>query len=159
MALDKWIAVFFLIICLIYGFTAFDYVLLPFERNMAFLPNTLPKTLSVLGAILSSLILLAPKAPNNENDANTNIDLSNFRQYNIGQTLGLVVAMLLYAIVLRPIGFVAATTLFLIGSGFILGERKLHIMLPVALSVAIFIWYLVQEILGIFLKPLPWFIP
>ena len=155
MALDKWIAVFFLLVSTIYGLTAFDYSLLPFERNLVFLPNTLPKALSVLGVVLSSLILLAPKAP--KHNADTALDLANFRQYKIGQALGLIAAMLLYALVLRLIGFIPATTLFLLGSGFILGERKLHIMLPIALGAAIFIWYLVQELLGIFLRPLPWF--
>ena len=155
MALDKWIAVFFLLVSTVYGLTAFDYSLLPFERNLVFLPNTLPKALSVFGVVLSLLILLAPKAP--KRDADTALDPAHFRQYKIGQALGLIAAMLSYALVLRLIGFIPATTLFLLGSGFILGERKLHIMLPIALGAAIFIWYLVQELLGIFLRPLPWF--
>ncbi len=157
MALDKWIAVFFLCVSLLYGLTAFNYSLLPFERNLVFLPSTLPKALSVLGVVLSLLILLAPKASVDQRDTNADIDLSNFRQYKVGQALGLAAMMLLYALVLRVIGFIPATTLFLVGSGLILGERKLHIMLPIALGGAIFIWYLVQGLLGIFLKPLPWF--
>lgn len=153
MALDKWIAVFFLLISLVYGLTAFNYALLPFERNLVFLPNTLPKALSVLGIVLSLLILIAPRAP--KSDATS--DSTNFREYKIWQAVGLVAAMLLYAAVLRTVGFVVATTLFLVGGGLILGERKWHIMLPVALGTAIFVWYLVQELLGIFLRPLPWF--
>ncbi|NNF77342.1 MAG: tripartite tricarboxylate transporter TctB family protein, partial [Rhizobiales bacterium] len=47
MALDKWIAMFFLLFCIIYGYASFTYPLLPFERNMAFLPNTMPMVLGV----------------------------------------------------------------------------------------------------------------
>jgi putative tricarboxylic transport membrane protein len=65
--------------------------------------------------------------------------------------------MVLYALALRPVGFIASTTLFLAGTGWILGERKLHVMVPVALLGAGAIWFLVQEALGIFLRPLPWF--
>lgn len=158
MAPDKWIAVFFLLLSMLYGLTAFDYSLLPFERNLVFLPNTLPKALSVFGVLLSLLILFAPfVSKNNSDTTNTDTSPADFRQYKIGQAVGLIAAMLVYALTLRTLGFIAATTLFLAGSGFILGERKLHIMLPVAFGSAIFIWYLVQELLGIFLRPLPWF--
>ena len=62
MALDRWIAVFFLTISIVYGYAAFNYELLPFERNMAFLPNTMPMALSVVGALLSLVLLLALRA-------------------------------------------------------------------------------------------------
>jgi putative tricarboxylic transport membrane protein len=39
----------------------------------------------------------------------------------------------------------------------ILGERKLYILIPVAAIATGSIWYLVQEVLGIFLRPLPSF--
>ena len=69
-----------------------------------------------------------------------------------------LVAMALYAMALRPIGFIVATALFLSGGSFILGERRYLIMIPIALTGAFAIWYLVQEMLGIFLRPWPWFI-
>ena len=75
-----------------------------------------------------------------------------------GQTLGLVGAMVLYALLLRPIGFLAATTLLITGCAVVLGERKFHVLIPIAVVTAVVIWYLVQETLGIFLRPWPWFI-
>jgi len=158
MALDKWIAAFFLVGSVIYGIAAFNYPLLPFERNMPFLPNTLPMVLSVLAGLLSLIVLLSPKLKaDGEDDVLGSIDLTKFKQYKIGQALMLIGAMILYALALRPIGFITATTLFLAGTSWILGERKYHIMIPVALAGAGFVWYLVQEALGIFLRPLPWF--
>ena len=158
MKLDKWIAVLFLLLCLIYGYTAFTYELLPFERNMSFLPNTMPMALSVLGAILALVLIFAPKTAPDDGEVLGTIDVSKLRQYKLGQAIVLLLAMVLYALALRPIGFMASTVLFLAGGSFILGERRYLIMIPIALIGAFGIWYLVQEMLGIFLRPWPWFI-
>lgn len=158
MALDKWIALIFLVIALVYGYAAFTYPLLPFELNMTFLPNTMPMALSGLGILLSLIIVLTPKRPADvDGTVLGEFDTANLRKYKTGQALGLIVAMVIYALALRPIGFILATTLFLVGTGWILGERKLPFMTAVALVGAGGIWYLVQEALGIFLRPLPWF--
>ena len=159
MSLDKSIAVIFLVIALVYGYAAFTYPLLPFELNMTFLPNTMPMALSGLGILLALIIILAPrKAADGDGAVAGDFDTSNLRQYKIGQALGLIAAMILYALALRPVGFILATTLFLVGTGWILGERKPLFMTIVALIGAGSIWYLVQEALGIFLRPLPWFL-
>jgi len=159
MALDKWITIVFLVICTVYGYSAYNYPLLPFERNMAFLPNTMPMVLSVLGAFFALLILLAPSPKADASgDALGSINLKKWRDYKVGQALALIALMIVYALALRPVGFIAATTLFLVGAGWTLGERKLVTMIGVALVGALCIWYLVQEALGIFLRPLPWFL-
>ena len=51
--------------------------------------------------------------------------------------------------------FLISTSAFLILGSFILGERKWHIMLPVAFIATGAVWYLVQEVLGIYMRPLP----
>jgi putative tricarboxylic transport membrane protein len=115
--------------------------------------------LSVLGVSFALLILLAPSPKTDtEGDALGNINLNKWREYKVGQALGLIALMTLYAFALRPVGFIAATTLFLVGAGWTLGERKWLAMIGVALTGALCIWYLVQEALGIFLRPLPWFL-
>ena len=158
MALDKSIAVLLLVIAIIYGYASYTYPLLPFELNMVFLPNTMPMVLSVLGILLSLIIILTPtKTVDAGEDTLGDFDIPRLRDHKTGQALGLIAAMVFYALALRPVGFLAATTLFLFGTGWILGERKPHIMIPSALIGAGFIWYLVQEALGIFLRPLPWF--
>ena len=157
MALDRWIAMIFLVISLIYGYAAFNYPLLPFERGMAFLPNTLPMALSALGVVIALFIILSPKAPGADEGLG-GVDPAEFRQFKIGQTLGLVAAMVVYAILLRPIGFLAATFLFVAGCAALLGERKFHVLIPIAAITAVLVWYLVQETLGIFLQPWPAFL-
>jgi putative tricarboxylic transport membrane protein len=66
--------------------------------------------------------------------------------------------MVAYALLLRPMGFLASTTGFLVLSGALLGERKwFRLFLISGVSTGV-IWYLVQEVLGIFLRPFPFFL-
>ncbi|OUR80739.1 hypothetical protein A9Q83_00415 [Alphaproteobacteria bacterium 46_93_T64] len=157
MALDKWIPVFFLLISIVYGYASYTYPLLPFEKNMSFLPNTMPLVLSVLGIILSGILLFSSKVVPSDGSGGDDIDLNRLGDYKLNQGALILAAMIAYALLLRPLGFIPSTILFLIGCSWVLGERKLHIMISVASIGAVSIWYLVQEVLGIFLKPLPWF--
>ena len=159
MKLDRWIALLFLVVSIVYGVAAYQYPLLPFERNMAFKPNTMPMALSALGALLSLIILLSPESkqaaePADKKPAEEGA-FSRDKYIQAGLLLG---AMVLYALALRPIGFIIATSTFLVASGWILGERKPVIMIGIALVGSVSIWAIVQQGLGIFLRPLPWFL-
>ncbi len=161
MNLERAIALIFVTVCLVYGYTAFvvmEASLLPFERNMTFLPNVLPKWLSVLG-VLVGLAVLIQSGPGRRGEADPDgIDAGNLRQYKLGQAILLLVLMTAYALLLRPAGFVLTTTLFLALGAAILGERRYAVLVPVSVLAAWMVWYLVQEVLGIFLRPWPWFL-
>lgn len=157
MPLDKWIAALFLVVALIYGYAAIEYPLLPFERHMAFKPNTWPTVLSIAAGILSLLILVLPKKAGS-GDAAPDIDLSRLGDYETLQAALIIGAMVLYAIALRPAGFLISTTVFLVATGAILGERNFKLLAPVAVAGALFVWLVVQEALGIFLRPFPGFL-
>lgn len=159
MTLERGIAVVFLIVCIVYGYTAFVTMqneLLPFELNMAFLPNSLPKVLSVLGIIVA-LVIIFTSAPSSEASVGQ-LELSKLDRWNIIQAVGLLVAMAAYALLLRPLGFIGSTTLFIVFSAMLLGERKLHFLIPIALFASFIIWFLVERMLEIVLRPWPWFI-
>ncbi len=158
--LDKWIAVIFLVISITYGYSSAMFKLLPFELNMVFLPNTLPNALAVIAGMLCLLIILSPAQPTEsemqlpeDGEAGT-----SKKKFEIGQAAMLVLAMIAFALAIRPIGFLTSTTVFLIATGWILGERKLAWMIPIAAFSAFCVWYLVQETLGLYLRPLPWFL-
>ena len=158
MALDRWIALALLGICIVYGYTAWfamDASLAPFMRRNPIWPSTFPKVLSILGTIASLVILLGlEKGEEKIGD----IDHRRLGDYFLGQALMLLGLMVIYAVCLRPLGFVFSTFAFLIIGSFILGERKWHIMVPVSMIATGVVWYLVQEVLGIFLRPLPYFL-
>ena len=159
MALDRWIALVLLGICLAYGYAAWftmDDNLAPFMRRNPIWPSTFPKILSVLGIVAASVILLGLEKSEDTKEAD--IDYRRLGEYKTGQAVLLLMLMVAYALCLRPVGFLLSTTVFLIAGSFILGERKWHVMIPVAVIATASVWYLVQEVLGIYMRPLPGFI-
>lgn len=160
MALDRWIALVFVAFSCVYGYAAFftmDQLLPPILQRNPIWPSTFPKLLSVLGVIVGLIVLFSPK-PVADKDAKPKdgaIDISRLGDYHVGQAVALVCLMLAYAFTLRPFGFFASTILFLVVGAAILGERKFHVLVPVAVIATGSIWYLVQEVLGIFLRPWP----
>ncbi|MBF9046955.1 tripartite tricarboxylate transporter TctB family protein [Rhodobacterales bacterium LSUCC0031] len=163
MALDRWIALAFITLCCVYGYAAFftmDDSLPPILRRNPIWPSTFPKMLAVAGIIVGLMVLFGPKTRKADNPAKAadgTMDITKLREYQIVPALALVVLMLAYAMTLRPLGFLGSTTLFLMLGAMILGERKLYVLIPIAGLAAWSIWYLVQEVLGIFLRPWPAF--
>lgn len=163
MALDRWIALAFVALCCVYGYAAFftmDDSLPPILRRNPIWPSTFPKILAVAGLIVGLVVLFSPGKPSKAavGKGDGAIDLSRLGDYHIGQALALVGLMIAYALALRPVGFLGATVLFLVLGATILGERRFHVLIPVACVAAGSIWYLVQEVLGIFLRPWPNFL-
>lgn len=158
MTLERGIAVLFLAFCLAYGYTAFVTMqnnLLPFELNMSFLPNTMPKALSIAGAICALFVIIGGRAPGDERKP---ILAEGLNWRNTAQAVGLLAFMVAYALLLRPLGFIAATSLFLIASALLLGERRIVTLVAISVIAAFAVWYLVEEMLDIVLRPWPWFL-
>lgn len=161
MALDRWIALAFIALCCVYGYAAFftmDDMLPPILQRNPVWPSTFPKILTVLGIIVGLTVLFTRKPA--EKDAEVKdgtIDISRLGDYHVGQAVALLALMVLYALTLRPLGFVGSTVGFLVLGAVLLGERRFHILIPVAAVAVGSIWYLVQEVLGIFLRPWPGF--
>ena len=157
MSFDRWIALVILSISLIYSYAAFftmDDLLPPFMQRNPVWPSTFPKILGILSIIVSSSIILGLEK-NKHNNNGTEIDYRRIFDYNLGPAIFLVIMMALYAITLRPLGFFISTITFLAVSGYVLGERKIIILFFVAASASFIIWYLVEQVLGIYLRPLP----
>lgn len=155
MALDRWIALILLGICLVYGYTAWftmDSSLAPFMKRNPIWPSTFPKVLSLL-AIFACLVILSGLEKSEAKD--TEIDYRRLHEYKLGQALLLLGLMVVYALALRPVGFLISTTGFLVLGAFILGERKWLLMIGVAVVATGIVWYLVDEVLGIYMRPLP----
>lgn len=158
MTLDRWIALILLGICLAYGYAAWftmDDSLAPFMRRNPIWPSTFPKVLSILGIIASLIILLGLEKSEQKVGE---IDYRRLKEYHLGQALMLLALMVAYALCLRPLGFLFSTMAFLMLGSFILGERKWPLMTIVAAIATFAVWYLVQQVLGIYLRPLPGFI-
>jgi len=157
MALDRWIALALLGICLAYGYAAWftmDGSMPPIMRRSAVWPSSFPKVISIIGIGLSLIVLLGIE----KGEAKIgDIDYRRLHEYKLGQAIMLLLLMVAYALLLRPAGFLLATTGFLILGSVILGERRWVAMILVSCIATGFVWYLVQVVLGIFLRPFPLF--
>ncbi len=160
MALDRWVAFVILCAALAYGYAAFftmDAALPPFMQRNPIWPSTFPKVLAVLAILTSLFILLGfEKSPGNGKEPD--FDYRRLGDYNLGQAIMLLALMVAYALCLRPAGFLFSTFAFLSLGAVTLGERKFHVLVPVAGVASFAVWYLVDEVLGIFLRPWPFFI-
>ena len=158
LTLDRIIALVFLTICLIYGYTAFfamDPNLAPFMRRNPIWPSTFPKVLAARGIISALWVLVTSEVQPAKDDE---IDYRRLREYKLGQAAILIGLMIAYALCLFPLGFILSTILFLMIGSIVLGERRVVSLALIASVAAVSLWYLVQEVLGIFLRPWPWFV-
>ncbi len=122
------------------------------QRNPIW-PSTFPKVLSVAGILVSLWILLGFEKPRESSEAE--IDYRKLTDYKLGQVVFLIALMIVYALTLRPVGFLLSTTLFLILASVILGERKWFYMILISTVASAVIWYLVHQVLGVYMRPLP----
>lgn len=159
MTLERWLGLIFLFICMLYGYTAFfvmDEFLPPFMKFNPVWPSSFPKVLAVFGIMVSTVVVVAATKEKEASETN-DIDYRHLMDYELTKALSLLGLMALYAFCLRPVGFIGSTLVFLIMGGYVLGERNLKLLVPIALVATVSIWYLVQEVLGIYLLPFPWF--
>ena len=161
LSINRWVALGLLAFSSGYGYLAFTYRILPFERFLAMKPNTLPIGLAVAGMICSIALLLMPEGQDSESEEEKTVLGSDHKylaspgDYEWGKGVALLVLAVVYALSLRQAGFLLSTSMFLIIGGIMLGERKYWILVPVSCFASFLVWYLVDEVLTIFMRPLP----
>ncbi len=156
--LEKFLALIILIICILYAYTSFITMqanLLPFEKNMTVLPNSLPKVISIFGIIISTFLILKKEEHNSEENISS-INLKNVFNFYYGKALSIILLMIIYTLCLRPVGFILSSVLFLFLASFILGERSFIKLAIICLSGTSIIWLLLEKVLGIYMRPFPY---
>ena len=144
-----------------YCYLAYSYHLLPFERFLAVRPNTMPIGLAIAGIICSITILIQPKASDVEVEGDGTVNrpdaeyIQNPQNYNWSQGVGLLVLATTYALSLRLLGFIICTSTFLVLGGVLLGERRYTLLVSISITASLLVWYLVDQVLTIFLRPWP----
>ena len=144
-----------------YGYLAYGYHLLPFERFLAVRPNTMPIGLAIAGVICSIAIIIQPQAPEIEIEGDGTVNrpdgeyLQNPQNFNWSQGIGLLVLATVFALSLRVLGFLLCTSVFLVLGGVLLGERRYTLLVPISITASLLVWYLVDQVLTIFLRPWP----
>lgn len=134
--------------CVTYAFLSQEIPLLPFQANVAFHARTMPEMLSVLGIGLSLAIIIFPSPK----------EFPEFAGKNWLTVLLFLALMSLYGLTIRPWGFILASSILLGGGYWILGERKIWLLLATSIPIAVAFWALMTLGLGVFIEPLPWFL-
>ena len=156
--LEKFLALIILIICILYAYTSFITMqanLLPFEKNMTVLPNSLPKVISIFGIIISTFLILKKEEHNSEENVSS-INLKNVFNFYYGKALSIILLMIIYTLCLRLVGFILSSVLFLFLASFILGERSFIKLAIICLLGTSIIWLLLEKVLGIYMRPFPY---
>ena len=65
----------------------------------------------------------------------------------------LVIAMIVYGLIMRWLGFLIASVLFLLAGFAILGERKIGKMLLAAVPLVLLLWFIMSALLGVYIAP------
>ncbi len=101
-----------------------------------FSARSFPLVLGVLGSVLSLVLLVRP----------TSTEVVGVAGFAWGRTVGLLLLMAGFALLIPHLGFVVTAALFLGGGFRLLGERRPIVLLPVALGVSFGFWALFQAL-------------
>jgi putative tricarboxylic transport membrane protein len=145
MTRDRVSALFFLAFSVAYGLQAQE-IRLPVFAAEFFTAKTLPTALAGLGVLISVLMIVLPqRGPSIQDTA------AEWRGLAWWKIALLGVDMLIYGYILTRIGFIPATSLFLIAGFIILGERRIGVLLGASVPVVIVFWAILDQLLGIYL--------
>jgi len=132
-----------------YGLAATKIPLTFIAMKESFNARTMPYALSVIGIVLSLLILILPAK---EKEAQKRfVDVFKGLDWTrVGLLLGI---MIFYGMTLRLLGFVISSILFLLGGFTILGERRKWLLFTGSVPLVLFVWFLMSKILGMYIAP------
>jgi putative tricarboxylic transport membrane protein len=141
---DRVGAMIFLLVCLCYGYQTTQIPLFPGDEYEPFTARTLPTLLTFIGIGLS-LLLLVTGQPDVKSGA--------VIEFNWKLLIGFLVLMALYGVGLTYVGFVIATSLFLLAGFYLLGERRKSVLLGASFPFVIAFYLLLTQGLDIYLEP------
>ncbi|QFI38200.1 tripartite tricarboxylate transporter TctB family protein [Moritella marina ATCC 15381] len=147
---DRVSGLIFLLVCLIYGYQATQIQLFPGDEYEAFTARTLPYLLTAGGIIMSLLLIVM--SPTNacstsacENNNESSLDWRLLSAF--------VALMTAYGVGLTWLGFVLATSLFLLVGFWLLGERRKAVLFGASFPFVTVFWLLLTKVLDIYLEP------
>lgn len=126
---ERLAALLILLFSLTYFVLAFKINLPPSSDDSPFSARTFPLVLGPLAMALSLTLLVKPPGGDDVG-----------KGLSWGRAGGLLGLMALYALAINHLGFVVTSALFLAGGFYVLGERRMKVLAPVAVVTAIGFW-------------------
>ena len=138
----KIISLLFFIFSAFYLYTAYQIRVFSFDENAAFNAKTFPIYLGYFGMFIAALKIVLPENGSEE---------VHQKFLNYKKTLILVLIMVVYGLIIRPVGFFLSTSLFLLSSYYFLGERRWLRMFMLSFPFVAIFMFLVHGLLDIYL--------
>jgi len=146
---DSIAAIFLLVIFAAYGQQALQIDLFPGQELEPFKPRTMPVALAVAGMVLCVIRIL-------QTFRDQSAGVSNWPAYDWKRAGTLCIVMLGYGFAFTPLGFIAATILFLLAGFVTLGERRVIVLAILPLIFTLGFWAVMTQLLGLYLAPGDW---
>ncbi len=154
--LERAIALVIFIIALAYINASFHIRMLPFELRQPFKPNTFPLAIGIMTAVVAFLVaVIPPRATQAGEEKAVAGDAEGWRDFDWKRFFIFFGLMIAYATFLRPAGFLLSTVSFLVLGSLVLKEYRLWMSVPIIVVLTFGLWYLVTQILGIYMPAMP----
>ncbi|MCK6265146.1 tripartite tricarboxylate transporter TctB family protein [Vibrio sp. ZSDE26] len=141
---DRVGAIIFLLVCLVYGYQSTLIPLFPGDEYEPFTARTLPTLLTFAGIGLSLLLLVTGQ---------TDKDSGAVSDFDWKLLIGFLCLMALYGVGLTYLGFVLATSFFLLAGFYLLGERRKSVLFGASFPFVIAFYLLLTQALDVYLEP------
>jgi putative tricarboxylic transport membrane protein len=148
-AREKVGALLILLFSLAYGLVARKIPLSFLSQQEMFTARTMPYGLAVAGIALSLAILVLPTV----DPAGKKSLAEETRGMDWSTAILLLVLMLLFGLIMKWLGFILSSILFLLGGFWILGERSIKLMLLSAVPLVLVLWCIMSLLLGVYIAP------
>ncbi len=149
MAREKVGALVIMLFSIAYGSMALNIPLSFLARNEFFTSRTMPYALAVLGIVIALMILVMPTAdPEGKRSLKEETHGMDWKT-----AILLVIGMIIYGLVMKWLGFMISSILFLLGGFYVLGERRIKRMLLASIPLVILLWFVMSSLLGVYIAP------
>ncbi len=139
----KIISLLFFFLSAFYLYTAHQIQVFSFDENAPFNAKTFPIYLGYAGMFFSALKLVLPDQKSVEVDA---------KYLEFKKTILLVLAVIFYGFTILKVGFFLSTSLFLVFSYYVLGERRWKLILIFSFPFVAIFMYLLHGVLQVYLR-------
>ena len=136
-----------------YGAMALNIPEAPGVEGSGVAPSSLPIALSATGIVACLLILILPVPRRLDRNGGEASFTAAFKGLDWRCAFFLFLLMVGYGLVLKPLGFLISTMLFLCGGFWTMEERRIKLMLLVSIGVTVSFWFILTQLLRIYLEP------
>lgn len=149
MAREKIGALLILLFSMGYGMLATRIPLTFLSSQETFTARTMPYALAALGVFLSLAILVLPVVdPSGKKSLG-----EETKGMDWSTAIFLVVAMFIFGLTMKWLGFILASITFLCIGFWILGERRKKLMFFTAVPLVLVLWAIMSLLLGVYIAP------